>query len=309
MSQTIPSPTMTPPTLPPFSEHLIPHGAGSLFVRDFPGSSPAFICLHGFPDNGHIFDYLATSLASSGRRVVTLDFLGFGSSDKPRGEQHYSFAQQVGDVEAVVTTLGLDKVVLVGHDAGGPAAVNYALRHPGHTAGVVLMNAFYAPVAGLRLPEFIELFATPTLRALHLQFLKQPQQFGWLLNFQREQMQAVLDEGQKERYESFLGPLIDGNFRQQPSALGAFVAMTADTRAELARNEARLVELRTLDVSFSFIWGKEDPYLHVSTAEWLSKQVRKGSLHKLDAGHWPQIDEAERVAEILIAEHPVAEAI
>ena len=79
---------------------------------------------------------------SAGRRTVAIDFLGFGSSDKPEGAQ-YSFPQQLGDVEAVVAALGLDKVVPVGHDAGGPAAVNFALRHPERTAAVVLMNVFY----------------------------------------------------------------------------------------------------------------------------------------------------------------------
>ena len=103
-------------------------------------------------------------LAPAGRRTVSIDFLGFGASDKPDGA-HYSFEQQLGDLEAVVETLGLEKIIPVGHDAGGPAAVNFALKHPERAAAVCLMNAFYGDAPGLRVPEFIELFANKRLKS------------------------------------------------------------------------------------------------------------------------------------------------
>jgi pimeloyl-ACP methyl ester carboxylesterase len=126
--------------LPSFTEHRIQRGGGSVYVRDFAGKGPAFVVLHGFPDNSHIYDDLIPHLASAGRRTVAIDFLGFGASDKPAGAP-YSFAQQLGDLEAVVEGLALGQIVPVGHDAGGPAAVNFALRHPERTAAVTLMNA------------------------------------------------------------------------------------------------------------------------------------------------------------------------
>ena len=53
-------------TLPAFTEHRVPHAGGSLYVRDFPGSGPAFVLLHGFPDNLHIYDDLIPHLAAAG---------------------------------------------------------------------------------------------------------------------------------------------------------------------------------------------------------------------------------------------------
>src|SRR6516225_181579 len=106
-----------------FTEHRVPRDRGSLYVREFPGSGATFVLLHGFPDNSHIYDDIIPHLVSAGRKTVTIDFLGFGSSDKPEGAE-YSFAQQLADVETVVNALKLERVVLVGHDAGGPAAVN-----------------------------------------------------------------------------------------------------------------------------------------------------------------------------------------
>ena len=95
---------------PAFTEHRIQRDRGSLYARDFPGSGPGFVLLHGFPDNLHIYDDLIPHLASAGRRVISIDFLGFGASDKPDGA-HYSFEQQLGDLEAVVEALGLEKII------------------------------------------------------------------------------------------------------------------------------------------------------------------------------------------------------
>ena len=50
-------------TLPAFTEHRVQHAGGKLYVRDFPGSGPAFVLLHGFPDNSRIYDELIPHLA------------------------------------------------------------------------------------------------------------------------------------------------------------------------------------------------------------------------------------------------------
>ena len=285
--------------LPAFTEHRIQRDRGSVYVRDFAGNGPAFVMLHGFPDNSHIYDDLIPQVVSAGRRIVAIDFLGFGASDKPAGAQ-YSFAQQLGDLEAVVEGLALDKIIPVGHDAGGPAAVNFALKHPERTAAVILMNAFYGDAPGLRVPELIALFSNKELKALNLHFLQSPQQFAWLLDFQRNQLQAGLTETQKIRYFEFLGPIIDNNFRQQPSAAPAFAQMTYQLAEEVTANTARLVEFRRSDVPVLLIWGKADPYLHLSVAKHMQSQAGHASLHALEAGHWPQIDTATEVARIML---------
>ena len=286
--------------LPPFAEHRVQRDGGSVHVRDFPGDGTPFVLLHGFPDNSHIYDDLIVHLVAGGRRAVAIDFLGFGASDKPKGTR-YSFEQQLSDLEAVVDSLSLDRIVPVGHDAGGPAAVNFALEHPDRTAAVCLMNAFYGDAPGLRVPEFIELFANKNLKALSRHFLASPEQFAWLLGFQRDQMQSGLTQDQRARYTDFLGPIIDGNFRQKPSAGPAFAQMTSRLTDEVAANTSRLLEFRRSDVPLLLIWGKLDPYLHISVADYMRSQAMKGILHVLEAGHWPQIDASAEVARIMLA--------
>ena len=282
------------------TEHRVPTAGGNLHVRDYPGHGPAFVMLHGFPDNGHIYDDLIPHLVAGGRRAITIDFLGFGASDKP-ADARYTFAQQRGDVEAVLDALQLDKAVLVGHDAGGPAALNLALLHPERVASVVLMNVFYGEAPGLLVPELIELFSHKPLQSLAQHFLASPQEFAWLIEFQR---QLLLDDAApagRMRYQDLLGPLIDANFRQQPSAAIAFAQMVSQLKDEMAANTGRIVALRRSEVPVTLIWGRNDPYLHLSTAVFLQSQLRHASLHALDAGHWPQIDAAEESARIMLA--------
>ena len=289
------------PILPDFAERMIERiEGGRLYIRDFPGSEPAFVLLHGFPDKSHIYDHLVPHLSMAGRRTIAIDFLGFGGSDKPEGTD-YNFVQQLEDVDVVVHTLGLGRVVPVGHDSGGPAAINFALKHPDRTAYVVMLNSFYGDAPGILVTEIIDFFSIKKFKPLHRYIMASLQQFEWLFGFQRTEMQKHLTEDQKSRYSDFLGPLIDNNFRQQPSALPAFASMTSHLSEELAANTARLAELRKTSVPFTFIWGKYDPYLHVTVAEYMRSHLQSGTLHVLDAGHWPQIDSAAETAAIMVA--------
>ena len=282
-----------------FSEHRVPRGQGSIYARDYKGAGPAFVLMHGFPDNLHIYDDLIPHLVAGGRRVVAFDFLGFGASEKPSGAT-YSFKQQLGDLEAIVEMLGLEKIVPVGHDSSGPAAVNFAIEHPDRVQSVCILNSVYAEAPTVKYPEFIELFATTNLKALTRAILQSPEQFAWVLNFQRKQFQAALPDNQKAYYASFLGPIIDNNFSVKPSSGPAFAQMTAQLFEEVARNTKRLPEMEALDIPFKLIWGETDPYLNTGVAEDFQSHLKRSSLHVLPAGHWLQIDAPEQVARLML---------
>ena len=60
--------------------------------------------------------------------------------------------------------------------------------------------------------------------------------------------------------------------------------MTYQLTDEVAANTARLIEFRRSDVPLLLIWGKGDPYLHVTVADYMRSQARNAALHVLDAG-------------------------
>jgi pimeloyl-ACP methyl ester carboxylesterase len=83
------------------------------------GAGPPLLVLHGFPTSSHDWVRVLDAFARQ-RRVVLLDFLGFGLSAKP--DQHYSLFEQADLVEGVAREVGLGEVVLVSHDMGDSVA-------------------------------------------------------------------------------------------------------------------------------------------------------------------------------------------
>jgi len=94
----------------------------------------------------------------------------------------YSFRQQLGDLEAIVQTLDLGKVILVAHDSSGIAAVNFAVEHPHKVESLCILNSAYDDSPVNVWPEMIVPFADPTLAALAGAFAGSGEQLGWLLD-------------------------------------------------------------------------------------------------------------------------------
>ncbi len=283
-----------------FTEHYVPRAQGRIYACDYSGVGPAFVLMHGFPDNLHIYDDLIPYLVGAGRRVVAFDFLGFGASDKIAGAT-YSFKQQLGDLEAVVEALGLGKVVPVGHDAAGSAAINFAIEHTDRVASLCILNTFYGAAPGIRLPELVELFATPSLKAFASAMAQSPEQFAWLLQFQQKIFRDALAEHQKARFTTFLAPIINGSFLREPSSGPAFAQLAAQVLEQVAQNTGRLPALEALDLPVKLIWGQNDPYLDVNVVKDFRSHLKHSSLLVIPAGHWLQIDEPEQVAREMLS--------
>jgi haloalkane dehalogenase len=285
-----------------FLESHILQGQGTIYARDYEGAGPAFVLMHGFPDNLQIYDRLIPHLVAAGRRVVTFDFLGYGASEKP-ADANYSFRQQLGDLEAVQEALNLEMIVPVGHDAGGTAAINFTLNHPDRVSALCLLNTFYGAAPTLQLPELIALFATPGLKALAGALLKSPEQLAWVFRFQQLKFLETLPEKHKATFEAVLAPIINNNFNFGKAAGSgpAFAQMTAQVFEEVGRNTERLHQLEALDVPVKIIWGDTDLALNIGVAKDLQSHFKNAALHVLSAGHWPQIDEPEQVAKLVLA--------
>ncbi|MDL2406846.1 alpha/beta hydrolase [Rhizobium calliandrae] len=285
----------------PFVEHEIEHDGHKVYVREYPGEDPAYVMMHGFPDNLHIYDYVVPLLTQAGRRVVVFDFLGFGKSEKiDSATYRYTFAQQVGDLAAVADALKLDKFIPVGHDAGGPVAINYSIDHPERVAWLCLMNCYYADSPTLRLPEIIEVFGDPWLKDLAQTFLETPEMMNWLLAFQDNHFQAKMPPALRERFTGILRPIVRDNFAN--GAGPAFRQMTSQVRENVAYNTSRLPDVHKFAPKVRLIWGTQDPYLTPEAADAIAANFPHASVKSVEAGHWLIIDKPEEVARHLLAD-------
>ncbi len=284
-----------------FRDRWVTRGDDRIHVREQRGTGPAIVLMHGFPDNHHLYDRLVPHLR--GRHVLTFDFLGWGESDKPR-EHDYTFASLTADLDAVVEGLGLERVVLVPHDASGPPAINWALDHPDRVAAMVALNTFYSllPDTPPNPPEAIRLFSDPEFARLTAHFRDSPREFRWLYDFQVGGF--IRNDAVRERFV----PLLYRQFEDEPSTVGPFLELNADLTPAVVANTARQPEMGTFPAPVRLAFGELDPYLSPAQARSLAALFPNGeALTVPDVGHFPQLDAPAEVAELILTAPGVEE--
>ncbi|MEV6646580.1 haloalkane dehalogenase [Amycolatopsis sp. NPDC051371] len=107
------------------------------------GSGTPIVFLHGNPGSSHGWRNVLPHVG--GGRLLAPDLIGMGRSPKP--DIAYSFDDHARHLDAWFDALGLDDVVLVGHDWGGALAFDHATRHPGRVRGVAFFETIVKPLA------------------------------------------------------------------------------------------------------------------------------------------------------------------
>ncbi|HEV2791041.1 MAG TPA: alpha/beta hydrolase [Solirubrobacterales bacterium] len=147
---------------------------GHLISYDEYGEGKRLIVLvHGLLLNRRMFDRLAPELAERGNRVVTIDMLGHGRSDRPEDLRLYSMPLFARQLVALLDHLGEEQAVVGGTSLGANIALEAAVRYPDRARALfiempVLDNALSA-VAGLFAPVLLGLkFGRPFFEGLSL---------------------------------------------------------------------------------------------------------------------------------------------
>jgi pimeloyl-ACP methyl ester carboxylesterase len=278
-----------------YQEKFVRRDQHRIYVRDYPGAEPAIVLMHGLPDNVHLYDRLFPYL-SPPRRVVAFDFLGWGSSDKPSGYP-YTADNQVGDVDAVVTQLGLEEVTLVVHDASGPPGIDWALAHPERLTGLVLLNTYYCEMPTLRAPEAVWLLSTPVIRNVARPVA---QMFGhWVMRrlFRWQVGKFFRDADVRSEFV----PLLYQQFDATPSALPAFFGVNEDLLPAIRARLKMIPKMKEFRRPVRIIFGEADPYLNKGVAQKFHELFPGSELTLVPtARHFVQMDEPERVGRLIL---------
>src|SRR5579872_6640492 len=91
-------------------------GLRAHFVDEGPRGGPVVLLLHGEPTWSFLYRKMIPIFARAGFRAIAPDFIGFGRSDKPVDRRAYTYARHVSWMLALVQTLDLREVTLVGQD-------------------------------------------------------------------------------------------------------------------------------------------------------------------------------------------------
>jgi pimeloyl-ACP methyl ester carboxylesterase len=111
-------------------------------IRDVPSddhgrATTPFVCLHGLGSSQNFYDPLIPALRKT-RRCVCMDTPGSARSPVPEPEQSIQSLSE--DVISLLDTLGLEKVILVGHSLGGSTGCNVAAEFPERIEKLVLLG-------------------------------------------------------------------------------------------------------------------------------------------------------------------------
>lgn len=129
-----------------FAPHYlhVPDGEGGElrmhYLDEGPEGADPVLLMHGEPSWSYLYRKMIPPLVRAGHRVIALDLIGFGRSDKPSERSDYSYARHVAWVESAFDQLNLKNVTLVCQDWGGLIGLRLLASRPDCFARAVAAN-------------------------------------------------------------------------------------------------------------------------------------------------------------------------
>lgn len=145
----------------PFQSHFHTIGSHKLHYVD-EGEGPAIVMVHGNPTWSFYYRRLI-SLLSPTHRVIAIDHLGCGLSDKPQ-EYNYCLQNHIDNLSSLLQHLHIYKYSLVVHDWGGAIGIGAASQNPDALEKIVVLNT--AAFRSLRIPFRIRICGWPVIGQL-----------------------------------------------------------------------------------------------------------------------------------------------
>jgi pimeloyl-ACP methyl ester carboxylesterase len=253
------------------------------------GEGPVVLLIHGITGNSEQWGQVIPLLAER-YTVVAPDLLGHGQSAKPRGD--YSLGAFAVGVRDLLIALGHRRATVVGHSLGGGIAMQFAYEYPVFAERLVLVSsgglgrevhpllrAATLPGAELVLP----VIASQRLHGAGFGVAQVLKALGLRAGSDLEEMArgyaSLADVGARQAFLHSLRAVID--------PLGQRVSAT--DRLYLSSLLPSLI-----------IWGRRDPLIPVSHSGVAHRAMPGSRLEVFDeAGHFPQLQEPVRFAQIL----------
>lgn len=105
------------------------------------GQGPAVLLIHGIPDSAVTWRYQVPVLLNAGYRVIALDLLGAGDSDRVACLSAFERQHELAAAWAAVDSAGIDKLhAVIGHDRGAPIGWIMAAQSPERVERLVALS-------------------------------------------------------------------------------------------------------------------------------------------------------------------------
>jgi haloalkane dehalogenase len=115
-------------------------GLRQAYVDEGPSGADPILLLHGQPSWGYLYRKMIPVLVGGGHRVIAMDSLGLGRSDKPIDIGYYHYLGHIDRLEKFVGALGLQNITLFCQDWGSLIGLHVAGEHADWFARIVVGN-------------------------------------------------------------------------------------------------------------------------------------------------------------------------
>jgi cis-3-alkyl-4-acyloxetan-2-one decarboxylase len=289
---------LTAPALPawlaaqlPFERYAIAADGHRVHVMEAgdPRGRPVLM-LHGNPTWGYLWRKVAGELVRSGAplRLVMPDIVGLGLSDKPRDPHFHRLDAHGRIMAAVIERLGLEDLIFVGQDWGGPIGL-YALAEKPRLGGLVLLNTVVGPPKpGFKSTTFHKFARLPVIASVAFRGLGLPQRALWAAQGDRRSIRGEVSR-------AYQWPLRRLRDNAAPLALARMVpdTLTHPTIPALERCQS-VVEKFTGPTAI--VWGDRDPVLG-KVRSHIERLVPRARVTRTQAGHFLQEEVPAEIAD------------
>lgn len=214
------------------------------------GTGPeTLLCVHGNPTWSFYYRKIVEQFSSQ-YRVIAVDHVGCGRSDKPpQSEFSYTLASHRDNLIALIDSLNLDEITLIAHDWGGAIGLSAMLERRQLLKRIVLLNtgAFPPPY----LPKRIAACRIPILGSLGVRGFNAFAQAAVTMAMSRNKLTADVARGLLAPYDNWQNRVaIDAFVRDIP------MSPSHPTYEPLAQLERQLPSLASLPALL--VWGMKD---------------------------------------------------
>ena len=246
------------------------------------------LVLHGFPSSSYDFAAVLDDLRRT-RRVLLLDFLGYGLSDKP--DQAYTLAEQADIVMAFTAALDVERLAILSHDMGDTVGGELLARQaegawPVEVTRRVLTNgSIYIGMAQLSTGQQLLLALPDECMAADSALDAASVQEGLAATFSAAS--SVADAELMAQWELISR---DDGHRLLPRLIRYI--------EERRRDESRYTgAIERHPSPLHVVWGVDDPIAIVAMTDRLHDARPDATVELLDGvGHYPMIEAPERFA-------------
>jgi len=254
------------------------------------GTAETVILLHGYPEDRHSWDAVASRLAEAGYRVLAPDQRGYSPAARPTARAAYTLPRLATDVLALADAAGAERFHLVGQDWGAVLAWYVAGTHAGRLLSLAAFSVPH-PQAFYR--------ALVTSRQAAMSWYMAAFQVPWV----PERLMSL--RGGAIMREVLVRTGLDATHASHYAKRGANPAVM---RGPLNWYRALPLEahVRTppVEVPTLFLWGDRERFISRAAAELCGRYVTGSYRFEVlqGASHWLPEEAPARVS-ILLAEH------